>query len=223
VTKKILVLEPDDAILRLIEILLADEEYSVVSDYGENSRDKDGDFDLVLIDIALPYEKRLGTLALIRDSETVPIIAMSAATSQEVIHAAVQRGANDFMALPFDPDDLVSHIRFLLGEQTEVPTNRKPLVSGSVEVDFRYRSIRLDGDTVILSHSEWTVLECLASPPGQPCLTAELLSRTWGAALRNDHEFLRMSVERLQRKLGCDPRHPRLIKPYHDVGYLLAP
>ena len=90
-------------------------------------------------------------------------------------------------------------------------------------MDFAPRSVRVNADPVRLSHSEWVLLESLASPPGQPRMTAELLTRAWGVGVKHDYQFLKAWIQRLQRKLGCDPANPRFIRPYHDVGYVLSP
>ena len=97
------------------------------------------------------------------------------------------------------------------------------LNAGRIEVDFNRRTVRFKAEPVRLSYSEWVLLESLATPPGQPCLNAELLTKVWGVGVKHDHEFLKAWIKRLQLKLGCDASNPRLIRPYHDVGYVLSP
>jgi two-component system, OmpR family, KDP operon response regulator KdpE len=222
--RNILVIEPEPAILRLIQLLLSNEDYEVTSIHADDEAASNvPDIDLVLIDIAPPYEEFLGTLDRIRAGETTPIVAMSASIDDEVRHAIAESGADDFMTSPFDPDELVSRVRFLLGEQEEVYSDQRPLSAGRLEVDFNRRTVSLDTAPVKLSRSEWIILDRLASQPGHPCLMAELLTKTWGAAVRHDNEFLKLWIQRLQQKLGCDPARPRLIRPYHNVGYVLSP
>lgn len=222
---KILVIEPEPAIVRLIEVLLLAEDYEVSSsaDLRDEAYLSGVDADLILIDIVPPYQEGIGMLHHLRASSAAPIVAMSTSDDAGVRLAILESGADDFLTVPFDPDQLLSHVRFLLAEQDEVDSEQMVLNVGSIEVDFKRRIVRVDDDPVGLSYSEWVLLECLAGEPGHPCLTSELLMKVWGVGAKHDYKFLTSWIQRLQSKLGCDPANPRLIRPYHDVGFVLSP
>ena len=140
-----MVIEPEPAVLRLIKLVLSNEDYEITSIYADDQAASNGpDIDLVLIDIAPPYEEFLGTLNRIRASETTPIVAMSASLNDKVLHAIAESGADDFMTSPFDPDELVSRVRFLLGEQEEVYSRPETFQRRTARSGFQpaYREFR---------------------------------------------------------------------------------
>jgi DNA-binding response OmpR family regulator len=216
--KKVLVIEPEEAISSLIEILLS-ERYDVESaDLTEPHRG----YDLLLFDIFPPYQETISALGRIRPTTSPPLVVMSASIDDSVRHAAMQAGADDFLVQPFDPDRLLACVRHLLEDQEGETSDTTPLRVGPLEVDFGRNMVSANGKPVRLGYSEWLIFESLASPPGQPCLHAELLTKVWGAAVKYDHEFLGLWIDRIRRKLGFDPSNPRLIRPYHDIGYVLT-
>ena len=215
---KVVVFEPEDAIRRLIEIILS-ERYDVES---TDLTEQHPDCDLLLVDISVPYEKTISELGRVRSTTSAPLVAMSASIDDSVRYAAMQAGADDFLVQPFDPDRLLDCVRHLLEDQAGPASAGTSQRMGTLEVDFSRSSVSVNGKRVRLSYSEWLILKSLASAPGQPCMHGELLTTVWGAAVKYDHRFLELWINRIRSKLGCDPANPRLIRPYHDIGYVLA-
>jgi two-component system KDP operon response regulator KdpE len=215
------VIEPEPAILRLIDLLLSDEGFQVVEAPADHSPES-MDPGLVLIDIPPPEEAHLDVLRDMRARTGAPIIAMTTSDNKEVRCSIVDLGADDFVVMPFDPDELVSRVRFLTEPRVEGRVGEGVKQVGSICLDLTLRRVLLNGTPVRLSLSEWRLLEELAREPGDPRTMAELLSAVWGPSMRHDQEFLTRWIARLQAKLGCDPRNPVLIKTYHNIGYVLS-
>jgi DNA-binding response OmpR family regulator len=219
----ILLIEPEPALARLFSLVLLTEGHDIihVHDGGKGAGPAElGEAAAVLIDIAPPEEDHLEILRRTRANTPRPIIAMSATVRPEVRRSIVDSGVDDFVMMPFDPDELFVRIQLLVEPPEDGPPGA--IRAGRLSLDIGSRRALLDGTTVPLSLSEWKLLEELGKELGEPRTKAELIAAAWGPAIKGDYEFLDRWMEQLQRKLGCDPAKPSLIRPYHNVGYVLV-
>lgn len=222
-THSLLIVDDEPAILRLLRLQLANDYSLLTAENGQQALERfvANQPDLVLLDVLLPDMSGLDVLKAIRAQSDVPVILMTAHSSESVRIQALGLGADDFVSKPFVPEHLLASIRFLLarGEGVAAPGSR--LVVGDVEIDLQHRIVRRAGQIVPLTHSEWTIIELLARQRGEPRLHQEILSQVWGSEYQNDIDYLAVWVKRLRAKLGDGDTEPRIILPYLDVGYRL--
>lgn len=217
-------LEDDAAVQRLIATIVQQEGLSSV--VCSSPHELMGVIDphqvgVVILDIGVPPEQRLDVIANVKTGFGVPVLAMTAGDRDVAIRAA-QFGADDFLAKPFDPNDLAERVQFLLGRPGSAPHEVAMFAVGDTEVDLQKRTLTVDGKVVPLSKTEWDILRVLTLHKGEPVLLSDLGRSAFDRGLSRDIGYLKHWIARLQTKLGCDPAEPRLLKPIHDIAYTLT-
>jgi DNA-binding response OmpR family regulator len=176
--------------------------------------------DLVVLDVGMPPPDGFEVCRRIREVSEVPILMLTVrdATLDKV--RALDLGADDYLTKPFDHLELLARLRALLrrapGREAEpAPT----FVSGDLSIDFATHEVRLRGEVVRLTTTEYRLLEELARHAGAVIPHHALLERVWGAEWVTEPSYLKVFVQRLRRKLGDDAEHPRYIQTEWGVGY----
>ena len=173
--------------------------------------------DLVLVDRrigAAQVPQLLGRLRQITDS---PLIVINVDNRKAEKLTLLEAGADDYVSRPMDRDALRRRVRAALGYRRRTPDKR--LSVDGLEVDFEQSSVRLRGEDVHLTPTEFSLLKELASRPGGLLTHTQLLRRVWGPAYGTESHYLRVYVAQLRRKLGDDAAHPRLIVTEPGIGY----
>lgn len=233
--KLILVVDDEPAIARLARLRLQADGYAVMTaTNGEDALDtiEEARPDLVVLDVMMPGMDGFETLRRIRSQGQLPVILLTARTSDADKLTGLHGGADDYMTKPFNPDELSARVATVLrraaGNPTAGPSARlvyaADTVRPAVEIDLDQRRVMVDGDEVRFSRTEWDLLGQLAGNVGRVMLHSELLSRIWGPEFRNETQYLRTWVSRLRAKLepgeGADPR---IIQTFPGLGYRMNP
>lgn len=179
--------------------------------------------DFVLLDLLMPKMDGLETLRELRSFSPVPVIILTAKGADSDKIKGLQLGADDYLAKPFNPDELVARIE-AVRRRLEPAEKRKTLDLFSiydVDIDFRRRRVVVGGEEKYLTRIEWLLLSELASSAGRFMTYEELLARVWGPEYRSDVQLLRTWVSRLRNKLEKDPNAPRLIRTIPKTGYIM--
>ena len=179
----------------------------------------DGVPEVVLLDLGLPDIDGIDVLARIREFSAVPVIVLTARDRQGEKVRALDAGADDYVTKPFDTEELVARVRAVLRRAPTGPPVATRVRSGGVEIDLALRSVTVDGSVVRLTRTEWLLLEQLVTNPGKLLTHAELLRRVWGTGYGTEHEYLRVYVGQLRKKLGDAASAPRLILTEPGIGY----
>lgn len=179
--------------------------------------------DLVLLDIGLPDMDGYRVLRDLRAFSAVPVIMLTARDEPIDTVRALEAGADDYVAKPFDHLELTARVRAVLRRlDLKAPAARSAAYRREdVEVDLEAREVRRSGARVALTATEWRVLEQLVGNAGWIVPHDRILSRVWGRDEPGDLESLRVIVRRLRAKLGDDATAPRYVETVRGVGYRL--
>jgi DNA-binding response OmpR family regulator len=172
--------------------------------------------DLIVLDLMLPGLSGLDVCRALRDRTDVPIIMVTARTTEEDKLEGLRAGADDYVTKPFSPRELVARVATVLRRARRAP---RLISAGAVEIDLTAREVRRDGVVVPMTRAEFRLLEILASNPGRAWTRADLGERAFGL----DHDALDRTIDahvmNLRRKLERDRSKPDLIQTVFGIGY----
>jgi len=177
--------------------------------------------DLIVLDVMMPEMDGFETLQAIREVSTIPVIMLTVRQGeQDKIHG-LDLGADDYLAKPFSPRELLSRIRALLRRSLMAPPSRKTeiVVDPDLSIDFARREVVVRGKKVVLRPTEYRLLYHLVSNAGRLLTHETLLSKVWGREYRDEAHYLRLYITYLRQKLEKDPAHPQYILTERGVGY----
>ena len=178
-------------------------------------------FDILLVDIMLPGMDGLTLTKKIRERWSMPVIMVTARDEDTDKIVGLELGADDYLAKPFNPRELLARIRAVLRRAQGV-VEEGHFTSGGLTIDFGAREVAVDGKRQALTTHEFELLCALAKNAGRVLSRERLLDLVKGAAA--DDAFDRsidVHVSRLRQKIEPDPRHPRYVKTVRGAGYLL--
>jgi len=180
-------------------------------------------FDLVLLDIGLPFVAGWHVLSTLEGHRVPSVIVISARGDQADKVRALDMGADDYLAKPFGSEELLARIRAVL--RRAQPPAQLPLVarSGHVTVDLSSHSVSKNGYEVQLSPTEYLLVAELARHAHQVMDYRTLLHEVWGPAYGDERHYLRVFIQRLRLKLEDDPARPVVIQTAPGRGYRFGP
>lgn len=177
--------------------------------------------DLIILDVMMSGLDGFETLRAVREVSMIPVIMLTVRQSeQDKIHG-LDLGADDYLAKPFSPRELLSRIRALLRRSLMAPPSRKTeiVVDPDLRIDFARREVVVRGKKVVLRPTEYRLLYHLVSNAGRLLTHETLLSKVWGREYRDEAHYLRLYITYLRQKLEKDPGHPQYILTERGVGY----
>ena len=180
-----------------------------------------GVFDAVLLDVMMPGMDGLEVCRRIREKNRIPVIMLTARGDETDRVVGLELGADDYVPKPFSPRELLARLRAVL-RRTAPAGGEPPLVVGNVSVDLQAREVRVGSGVVELTALEFDLLVALARRPGRVVPREVLLEEAGRGDVTVSDRTVDVHVSHLRRKLGDDPRAPRLIKTVRGVGYVLA-
>ena len=180
--------------------------------------------DLVVLDVMMPRMDGFETLKELRAFSSVPVIILSAKGANADKVKGLHLGADDYLAKPFSPDELIARMEAVRRRlaPSEKRKAHEPLSLGDVTIDFKKRLVMVRGEEAHLTRIEWLLLSELAQNAGNLMLYSDLLTRIWGHEYRDDVQILRTWVSRLRYKIEKDPSQPTLIRTVPKTGYIMA-
>lgn len=223
-TTRILVIDDDVEILRLIRRVLEIEGFSVTTAESGESAIKEmerEEFDLVVLDLMLPGIDGITVCKHIRDFSMLPIIVLTAKTSVEEKVKVLETCADDYVTKPFSTQELIARVKAALRRsQMTLPTPSIPrLVSGNLEINFSNRRVTVGGEEIKLTPTEFNLLQELALHSGKVLTHAYLLNRIWGSEYRDELRYLHVFINRLRNKLKLRDENQQMIESISGVGY----
>ena len=177
--------------------------------------------DLVLLDVGLPDLDGFKVLEEIRFFSDVPIVMLTARDDTVDKVRGLELGADDYVTKPFNHLELLARIKAVLRRlEMPAPRSRVPsFTSGDLEVDFTTSEVRVKGERVDLTPTEYRLLYHLVRNAGRTLPHATLLAKVWGREYLDEVDYLRVYVRRLRDKLSDDPAKPRYIRTERGLGY----
>ena len=185
--------------------------------------------DLVVLDVAMPPPDGFEVCRRIREVSPVPILMLTVRDAAVDKVRALDLGADDYLTKPFDHLELLARLKALVrraGISGPLAPASGPLTAarevftfGGFSLDAAAREVRVRGEPVALTRTEYRLLEELVRHAGEALSHRHLLERVWGPQYADDTHYLKVFMQRLRRKLGDDPQHPRYIHTEWGVGY----
>ncbi|RPF25858.1 MtrAB system response regulator MtrA [Georgenia muralis] len=217
---RLLVVDDDTALAEMIGIVLEAEGFEVVfcAD-GAQAPDifRAEQPDLVLLDLMLPGLDGIAVCRIIREESDVPIVMLTAKSDTLDVVTGLEAGADDYVAKPFKPKELVARVRARLRRQEDPEPER--LRIGDLELDVAGHEVTRDGVPISLTPLEFDLIVALARKPWQVFSREVLLEQVWGYRHAADTRLVNVHVQRLRAKVEKDPEHPEVIVTVRGVGY----
>jgi two-component system, OmpR family, response regulator len=180
-----------------------------------------GVFDAVLLDVMMPGMDGLEVCRRIRERSRVPILMLTAKGDETDRVVGLELGADDYVAKPFSPRELLARLRAVL-RRSRPEVLAETVRVGQVAIDVSARQVKVGSDAVELTGIEFDILVALARRPGRVVPRETLLEDAGRGDVAVGDRTVDVHVSHLRRKLGDDPKAPRLIKTVRGVGYVLA-
>jgi len=220
---RILTVEDDERIRTAVSLALEEEGWEV--EEAANGEDALVAFaqnpsDVVLIDIMLPGIDGFEVCRRIRRLGDVPIVMVTARSDSHDVVAGLEAGADDYLRKPFDPKELSARVRALL-RRSRPSGSPAQMVVDQLEIIPDEGVVRLAGDEVHLTRTEFRLLVELASSPGKVMSREDLLERVWARDYFDDERLVDVHVRRLRTKIEPDPANPRYVVTVRGMGYKL--
>jgi two-component system KDP operon response regulator KdpE len=226
-SEKILVVDDEPRVVRLVSEVLEAVGYQVIAATSGGPAIEMvavEQFDLVLLDILLPHDlDGYEVCRRIREFSEVPVIMLTAKAQEVDMLHGFDVGADDYLTKPFSAKELLARVRAVL-RRTRRPEEMvtASLTCGALEINFARHTVKMCGERVSLTRTEYALLRQLALNANRVMLHPDLLTAVWGAEYRDDIDYLRAYVRYLRRKLEADPSNPQYILTSPGVGYMLA-
>lgn len=224
--ERILLVEDDPGLRVAVTSALIEEGYeadAVPDGIQAAQRLRVTDFQLVLLDLGLPFIDGWSILAQLEGRPQPSVIVISARGEEGDKVRALDMGADDYLTKPFGADELLARVRAVLRRVTATSHSRSVVQVGDVRIDLGARAVSRGGSEVRLTPTEWALLALLAEHAGTVLDHRVLLGRVWGAEYVGDRNYLRTFIQRLRRKLEVDAANPTIIETIGRQGYRLGP
>ena len=217
--KHILLVEDDPSIVKALTEFLAGEDFETVSAATQKEAERlllQSGYDLLLVDLALSAGDGFGVCAAAKQ-RGLPVIFLTASADENSVVTGLDMGADDYIAKPFRPRELVSRMRSVLRRYSNAQTVELP---GGVVVDLEKGVVRKNGEEVPLSALEYKLLSALLAHRGKLMSRSRLLEEIWDidGDFVNDNT-LTVYIKRLREKLEDNPQEPAIIKTVRGMGY----
>jgi DNA-binding response OmpR family regulator len=199
----------------------------VASDGERGLRElQSGRFDVVLLDIMLPGVDGLEVCRRIRaqpELQSLPVLMLTAKGDDVDKIVGLELGADDYLAKPFNPRELLARVRALLRRASAVAAgDRDRFRVGELEISFGAREVSVAGKRQVLTHFEFELLALLARAAGRVLSREHLMDVLKGEEFESFDRSIDVHISKLRGKLEPDPKTPRYIKTVRGVGYVLA-
>lgn len=223
--RTVLVVDDEPRIVRFIAINLELEGFRVISaSNGYEALEKlaaNEPVDLVVLDVMMPNMDGFDTLKRIREISAVPVIFLSVKGEEVDRVRGLDLGADDYIAKPFSPRELVSRIKAVLrrAEPVALAGKAEVVVDDELRVDLERRKVIVRGQQVHLRPTEYRLLYQLVTNAGRLLTHETLLSRVWGPEYRDEDHYVRLYITYLRHKIERDPKNPKYILSERGLGY----
>lgn len=225
----LLIVDDDERIRELLKKFLMRHGFLVTAarDAAHARRILSGlDFDLIVLDVMMPGEDGVSLTRALREGMQTPILLLTARGETEARIAGLEAGADDYLAKPFEPKELLLRINAILRRMPEVTpqeTAPKLLTLGPIRYDIERGEMWQGEDPVRLTATESQLMKIFAARPGEAISRSKLvedLGRDKGQA---QERAVDVQITRLRRKIEANPKQPRYLQTVRGAGYMLAP
>jgi DNA-binding response OmpR family regulator len=223
---KILVVDDDEKIKKLISIYLENEGFSTtLANDAEEALEllKDEDFDLIILDIMLPKINGIEACIKIREERTLPIIMLSAKSEDLDKIQGLSSGADDYLTKPFNPLELIARVKSQLRRYKKYNNVQKNdevvLVFGDLQVNTETRQVWIRKNEKRLTPKEFDILELLVRNKGIVLSVSKIYEAIWKEDFLKSDNTVMVHITNIREKIEDDPKHPIYIKTVWGIGY----
>ncbi|GLQ28183.1 response regulator [Sulfitobacter pacificus] len=184
------------------------------------------DFDLIVLDVMMPGEDGLALTASLRETMQTPILLLTAKGETENRIEGLEAGADDYLAKPFEPKELLLRINAILRRMPDTSAEDvapKVMSLGAIRYDLE-RGEMWEGDVLVrLTATEVQLMKIFAAKPGEPLSRAKLVEELGRDRGQAQERAVDVQITRLRRKIEDNPKQPRYLQTVRGAGYMLAP
>lgn len=225
---KILICDDERDIVAALKIYLEAEGYETASAYdGKQAvqRLREEPIQLVLMDIMMPECDGISALAAIREFSNVPVIFLTAKGEDTDKILGLNVGADDYITKPFNPVEVIARVRSQLRRFTQLGGSRETVgenncVIGNIELNDSAKQVRVDGEEISLTPTEFQILKLLMQNAGTVMSPKEIYRRVWNdAAIYGAESTVAVHIRHLREKIEINPAEPRYLKVVWAHGY----
>jgi DNA-binding response OmpR family regulator len=225
--RRILVADDDPSIAKLIQTTLNDPRYEVVAaanGFEALQAFSQRAFDMVILDVMMPYVDGFDACQRIREQSDVPIVILTSRDGTDDIVHGFELGADDYITKPFKTAELLARVESIMRRVEGYKARRAPPVVrvGPIEIDEPRHRVTVRGREVNLTPMEFELLYFLAANAGQVFDRETLFREVWGYEYVGETNLVDVCVRRLREKVEETPSRPRLIVTIRGVGYKLS-
>ncbi len=225
--RKILVVDDEESIVKIIEYNLKKEGYEVLSAFDGEEGYKlavEGKPDLILLDIMMPKMDGYEVCKKVRERSDVPIIMLTARAEEVDKVVGLELGADDYVTKPFGNRELMARVKAHLRRndarrEQETVTSENSDRFGDIVIDFDRYEVYKRGEVIYLTVREFELLKFLATQKNQIFSREALLEKVWGYEYFGDVRAVDVTIRRLREKVEDDPGHPKYIITKRGFGY----
>ncbi|MFK5710455.1 MULTISPECIES: response regulator [Bacillaceae] len=229
-SQKILIVDDEPGIIRMLETILHKEGYTSISSAftGEEVKEKISrtQYDLIVLDVMLPDTDGFQLCQEIRQHTNVPILFLTARSGDLDKLTGLGIGGDDYITKPFNPLEVVARINVQFRRQEQYrSTAQTPDIYrfGSIVIDRKAAQLRVDGKEVACPAMEFELLLFLVDHPNQVFTAGQLYESVWGYDSIGDEKTVSIHIMRLRKKIEQNAKHPSLIVTLRGIGYKFVP
>ncbi|HKN54760.1 MAG TPA: response regulator transcription factor [Amycolatopsis sp.] len=179
--------------------------------------------DLLILDVMLPGMDGLDVCRTLRAESDLPILMLTARSTEDDLLAGLDLGADDYVTKPFSPRELMARVRTLLRRTSPSrPANGSAVRAGSLTVDSMRHEVTVDGRLIECTPGEFRLLELMAAQPDRVFTRGQLLEHLHGFDRYITQRAIDVHVMNLRKKIEAEPRHPARLVTVYGVGYKIT-
>ncbi len=222
--KRVLIVDDDAKIVELVKMYLARDGYGVLAAYDGNTALKlarEGHPDLIVLDIMLPGVDGLEICRILREESSVPIILLTAKTTEQDRIIGLDLGADDYVTKPFSPKELAARVRAVFRRTAADAQEMGPeeLKFGKLTINFLKHEAYLNSKSINLTPVEFKLLGVMIRDPNRVFSRGQLIEKVLGYDFEGFDRTIDVHILNLRRKLEPDASHPVYIKTIYGSGY----
>jgi len=219
--RRILIVDDDASLAEMLQLVLRQEGFETTwCASGDAALEvfRSAQFDLVLLDLMLPGLDGVAVCRRIRADSGVPIVMLTAKSDTGDVVDGLEAGADDYIAKPFKPRELVARVWTRL-RRPPAESETDMIRVGDVTIDVSAHEVKRGSDPIALTPLEFDLLLALARKPHQVFTREKLLEQVWGYRHAADTRLVNVHIQRLRSKIEQDPERPELVLTVRGIGY----
>ena len=223
----ILICDDESDIRRILNIYLSGEGYRILeAEDGQRALElmERESVQLVLMDIMMPVMDGVEATRRLRETSSVPVILLTAKSEDADKILGLNVGADDYITKPFNPLEVTARVRSQLRRYLRLgggAQNPETYCIGGIELNDAAKAVKVDGEPVALTRTEYEILKLFMANPGRVYSPAEIYRQVWHEQARGCDNTVAVHIRHLREKIELDPARPRYLKVVFGQGYIL--